>query len=87
MFETVFDPGAQSVQVADRFLDLALHIGHKVPGALRRQGLGISGEVIEANPSALPKDDLSNITGLLLPVGEDPFKRTPVRITHPLSWW
>ena len=39
------------------------------------QRLGIGREVIIANPSTLSKDDLADVAGLMIPIGEDAFKR------------
>ena len=43
--------------------------------------------MIVANTPALAKDDLANGAGLALSIGEDPFKRAPVRVAYPLAWW
>jgi hypothetical protein len=78
VFETVFNPGAQAIGIADRFLDLPVQISHDVPGALRRQRPLICREVVVANPAALSKDDLADVPGLVIPVGEDALKRSEV---------
>lgn len=86
VFEPVFDPGARAIGVAHGPLDFALQIGHDRGSARSWQRLWVSREQIKADTSPLPKDDLLNIAGLLLIIGEDPFKRTPVRVTDPLPF-
>ncbi len=48
--------------------------------------MGIGREVIVANTPALPKDDLTDGAGLAVSIGEDAFKRSPVRVAHALTW-
>jgi hypothetical protein len=86
VFKTIFDPGAQAIGVANRFVDLAFQIGHDIPGALRRKRLRVGREVVVANVPALPKDEFSDKTRALLPVGEDPFKRPPIGVADALAW-
>lgn len=86
VFKTVFDPGPQSIGIAHRFLNLALQIGHDIPGALGWKRFGIGGEVVVANPPALPKDDLPNITGLVFPIGEGALKGASVGVAYALAW-
>jgi len=51
------------------------------------QRLRIGREVVVTNPSTLSKDDLADVTGLAVSIGEDAFKRSPVRVAHALAWW
>ncbi len=48
------------------------------------QRVGIGREVVDA--PALPKDDLADVPRVLLPVGEDAFKRSPVGVADALVW-
>ena len=80
MFKAVFDPGTQAIGVANGFPNPPFQIGHDVSCALRRERLGIGREVVIANVPALPKNDLAEITSLLLPIGEDAFKRPSVGV-------
>jgi hypothetical protein len=80
VFKALFDPGTQAVGVANSFPKLPFQIGHDVPHALRRERLWIGREVVLANAPALPKDDLADVTSVLLAIGEDSFKRPSVGI-------
>lgn len=78
IFKAVCDPGAQAVGVANRFPIIPFQIGHDVPGALRRERLRIGREVGVADVPARPKDHLADESRVLLPMGEETFKRPKV---------
>ncbi len=74
----VFEP----IGVAGRFPNAVLQFAHEVPGALQRQRLGIGREMIITNMPGLPKDDFTDVAGVVIPIGEDAFLRPPVCVAH-----
>jgi hypothetical protein len=50
------------------------------------QRLRIGRKMGGANPAALTKDKLTDIPGVVIPIGEDALKRSPVRVAHALAW-
>jgi site-specific DNA recombinase len=80
-----FYPGAQPEGVADRLLDFPGQVGHQVPGRLRRQRLGIGGDLVVAHSMALAVDGLANEALFGAPVGEHPLKRAPAGLPHALA--
>jgi len=55
LFEAVFDPGPQSIGIADRFLDLALQVRHDILGALHWECFWVSGDLIVTDLATFAK--------------------------------
>jgi hypothetical protein len=82
--KAVFDPGAQSIGLAARFLDRAREIRPDEPGTFRWLLIDLSRDVVLADRPPVSKNNCPPIPGLGVSCGELPIKCGPCGVPETL---